>query len=109
MPSTGMWEYAKEHNYITDEDKYLTEMTERQDVVLNMTQMTDDEMLDNVAIGMQRINEKLDLKLDPDRLIRTGGENKHTEKRANKFEDQNARPKNSNQSLNYANVTGSLS
>ena len=108
MPSTGMWDYAKENGYITDEDEYLTNMTERQDVVLNMTQMSDEVMVKTVSEEMQRINEKLDLKLDPDRLIKTGGEDKHTQKHDTKFESNGAKPRNSNESLNYANVTGTL-
>ena len=103
-----MYEHAKEHGFITDEDAYLTGMTERQDVVLNMTQMSDEVMLESVRQGMARINEKLDLKLDPDRLIRTGGENKHTQKHDAKFGSESVRPRNSNDSLNYANVTGSM-
>ena len=37
LPSTGMYEYAKEHGYITDDDKYLDSITERQDLCVNMT------------------------------------------------------------------------
>ena len=108
MLSTGMYEYAIEHGFITDEDAYLTSITERQDVVLNMTQMSDEVLAEEVKQGMQAINEKLDLKLDPDRLIRTGGENKHTQKRETKFGNEILKPRNSNDNLNYAKVTGSI-
>jgi radical SAM superfamily enzyme YgiQ (UPF0313 family) len=109
MPATGMWEHALEHGFITDQDEYLTRMTERQDVVLNMTQMTDEEMLTEVKEGIDRINKKLDLKLNPDRLIKTGGYAKHTVSANKKFEKIIVnRSRNSNDSLNYAKVTGSM-
>ena len=109
MPSTGMWEHAIEHGFITDQDEYLTHITERQDVVLNMTSMSDEEMLNEVKDGIDRINKKLDLKLNPDRLIKTGGYAKHTVSANKKFEKIIVnRSRNSNNSLNYANVTGSM-
>ena len=102
MPATGMWDYAVQHGYVTDPDDYLTRMTERQDLVVNMTQMTDEEFLGEVKSWMQKINEKLDLKLDPDRLIRTGGYNKHTRQAARDGGSQDP----DNESLSYAKVTG---
>jgi radical SAM superfamily enzyme YgiQ (UPF0313 family) len=109
MPATGMWEHALKHGFITDEDEYLTRMTERQDVVLNMTAMSDDEMLSEVKEGIERINKKLDLKLNPDRLIKTGGYAKHTVSANKKFKKIILnRSRNSNNSLNYATVTGSI-
>ena len=67
-----------------------------------MTQMTDEEFLGEVKSWMQKINEKLDLKLDPDRLIRTGGYNKHTRQAARDGGSQDP----DNESLSYAKVTG---
>ena len=43
LPSTGMYDYALKNGYITNEDKYLDLITERQDLCLNMTKMSDDE------------------------------------------------------------------
>lgn len=36
LPYTGMYKYALEHGFITDQDAYLTSITERQDICLNM-------------------------------------------------------------------------
>jgi len=78
MPGTGMWDYAVEHGYILDQDAYLTGLTERQDLNVNLTQIPSNVLLAEVKCWLQQINERLNLKLDSDRLIRTGGENKHT-------------------------------
>jgi len=40
-----MWDYAKANGFITDEDKFLDYMTERQDLVLNMTKIPDEEVM----------------------------------------------------------------
>lgn len=76
LPYTEMYEYAKEHGYITDEDAYLTGITERQDICLNMTQMNDEKLLGLLKDGLEILNDQLDLGLDD--LIRTGGERNHT-------------------------------
>jgi len=73
LPYTGMWDYAVEHGYITNPDIFLDSITERQDICLNMTTMTDREMMDCISAGATRLNERLELNLDNDSLIRTGG------------------------------------
>ena len=40
-----MYEYAKKHGFITNEDGYLDAITERQDFCLNMTSMSDEEIM----------------------------------------------------------------
>ncbi|SVC76814.1 uncharacterized protein METZ01_LOCUS329668, partial [marine metagenome] len=59
LPYTPMYEYAKDHGYITDEDIFLTEITERQDICLNMTQMSDDELLNKIQQCAESLNEQL--------------------------------------------------
>ena len=72
LPSTGMYEYAKTHGFITNEDQYLDSITERQDLCLNMTQMSDEEVKMHIADGAENLNKKLKLGLSNDTLIRTG-------------------------------------
>lgn len=79
LPYTGMYEYAKKNGHITDEDAYLDSITERQDICLNMTKMTDDEIMSSIKDGARRLNEALELGLSEDRYIRTGGYKKHTQ------------------------------
>lgn len=73
LPYTGMYDYAKEHNFITDEDAYLDSITERQDICLNMTSMSDQEIMGLIQEGGSMLNEQLQIGLDSDSLIKTGG------------------------------------
>lgn len=104
LPATGMWDHAVQNGFIADADRYLSTITERQDLTLNLTGMPNDRLLSVVHEWLQKLNRKLDLKLDPDRLIKTGGQNKHTQSAREKFN----RSRNAVDSLSYAKVAGSL-
>lgn len=78
LPYTKMYEYAKEHGFITDEDVFLDAITERQDLCINMTSMAQDEVMGNIKLGAERLNKLLELNLNEDTYIRTGGYKKHT-------------------------------
>ena len=81
LPATGMYDYAKENNFIRDEDAYLVSITERQDLCLNMTKMSDEEVKGAIAEGAEKLNNKLSLGLKSENLLKTGGYNKHTQKK----------------------------
>ena len=72
LPATGMYDYAKEHGYITDEDAYLDSITERQDICINLTSLTDEEIMEEIKVGAKRLNDLLQLGLDESRYIKTG-------------------------------------
>lgn len=78
LPYTGMYKYALEHGYITDEDAYLTSITERQDICLNMTQMTNEEVTSEIKECARKGNELLGLGLDEKNYIKAGGYKRHT-------------------------------
>jgi len=78
LPGTGMYDYAKEKGFITDEDRYLTDITERQDFTLNLTSMSVEEVNGHIKNGAAMLNKALELGLTEDRYIRTGGVKKHT-------------------------------
>ena len=80
LPATGMYDYAKENGFITNEDAYLDSITERQDLCVNMTNMTDREVKHLIAEGAANLNSKLGIGLDSDKLIKTGGYNQHSKK-----------------------------
>ena len=82
LPATGMYEYAKKQKYITDDDKYLDSITERQDLCINMTSMSDEKVKRLIAEGADDLNSKLGIGLGKERLIKTGGYNQHS--KANK-------------------------
>ena len=81
LPATGMYDHALKHGFITDEDAFLTEITERQDLCLNMTKMADDEILDAIREGARRLNQALEIGLAEENLVKTGGYKKHTNTR----------------------------
>ena len=71
LPSTGMYDYAKLHGHITDEDQYLESITERQDICVNMTKMADDEIMTEIKKGAKKLNDMLDLGLDENTYVKT--------------------------------------
>ena len=73
LPYTKMYEYAIEHGFIVDEDAYLESITERQDIGLNMTTMADEEITEEILAGANRLNQKLQLNLLGENLVKTGG------------------------------------
>tara|TARA_X000000950_G_scaffold261604_1_gene332016 strand:- start:3093 stop:4583 length:1491 start_codon:yes stop_codon:yes gene_type:complete len=81
LPATGMYDYAIKNGFITDQNKYLDSITERQDLCLNMTQMGDEEVKNFIAEGAGNLNEKLNIGLNSGKLLKTGGYNKHTSKK----------------------------
>jgi hypothetical protein len=96
-----MYEYAKLHGYIKDEDAFLTSITERQDICLNMTKMTDTEIMDEIKKGARRLNELLNLGLTDQTFIKTGGYKKHTNIKKQLDPDRMKRIEN-DVSFNYA-------
>ena len=101
MPATGMWNHAIDNGYITDIDRYLDTITERQDFSVNMTKMSD-EQLKEVALSELAIVAN-DLGLDfGGSLMRTGGENKHAKNQEVEMH------RNFNDTMNYANVIGAV-
>jgi anaerobic magnesium-protoporphyrin IX monomethyl ester cyclase len=70
LPGTVMYQWAKDHGHIRDEDAFLDAITERQDICLNMTALRDDEIMDEIKNGARRLNELLKLGLDEDSFIK---------------------------------------
>ncbi len=104
FPSTGMWKHAMEHGFIKDPEKFLVEMTERQYLVVNLTQMSDEVFMKTVNDGLQHLNEKFGSHLDPDALIKTGGYSKHDKNQSKDI----IRHRNSTNTLNYSTVAGAV-
>ena len=73
LPYTVMYDYAKANGFITDEDRYLESITERQDICLNMTKMSDEEIMKEIKNGARILNEKLEVGLTEETFIRTKG------------------------------------
>jgi radical SAM superfamily enzyme YgiQ (UPF0313 family) len=103
LPATGMWKYAVDQGYIKDPDHYLSTLTERQDIVLNMTKLSDQELMEEVTRWLETLDEEFELGLRAkNALIRTGGLTRH-----GKYQRETIKRRNSNQ-FNYALMAGSL-
>ena len=68
-----MYDYAKANGFITDEDQYLESITERQDICLNMTKMSNDEIMNEIINGGKKLNDMLDVGLTEDTLVKSKG------------------------------------
>ena len=73
LPATVMYDYAKANGFITDEDKYLESITERQDICLNMTKMSNVEIMNEIKSGAEKLNKMLDVGLTEDTLVKSKG------------------------------------
>ncbi|MBD1161165.1 B12-binding domain-containing radical SAM protein [Pelagibacterales bacterium SAG-MED15] len=105
LPETGMWKHAIENGFITDIDKFLTAITERQDFSLNMTKMDEEELKAYTLGWLDKLNKKFG-NLDKNKLLRTGGYDKHSKHQEKaKLVDRN---KTTKDSLNYGAQEGIL-
>ena len=73
LPYTVMYDYAKANGFITDEDRFLESITERQDICVNMTKMTDEEIMSEIKAGAKKLNERLHVGLTEDTYIKSKG------------------------------------
>lgn len=71
QPGSEIFDYAKEHNFIIDEEAYLLSMGDRQDLHINMTQMTDDEFEGIVLEELKCCRDALNIELKNEELIKS--------------------------------------
>ena len=105
LPYTAMYDYAKANGFITDEDRYLESITERQDININMTKMSNEEIMSAIKEGAAKLNEMLDLGLNEDTYIRTKGyKNRldNLEKQRPKINPKKIKRNVNDMSFNYA-------
>jgi len=72
QPGTPIYEYARQHGYIEDEEAYLMDMGDRQDLRVNLTGMSSGNLEKCVNDHLRRIRDKLKLDLSDDQLIKSG-------------------------------------
>lgn len=70
-PGSRIYEYADENGFIPDEETYLLNLGDRQDLRLNMTSMSDEEYTFHILEGLKRCNEELNVGLNVNNLIKT--------------------------------------
>ena len=103
LPATGMYDYAKQKGLIVDEDAYLDSITERQDICLNMTSMTNEEIMKEIKVGAKKLNDMLDLGLDENTFIKTKGY-KNSKIKKKPLDPENIARIENDVSFNYAST-----
>ncbi|MFH0754952.1 MAG: radical SAM protein [Candidatus Omnitrophota bacterium] len=71
QPGSPVYDYARQNGFIPDEEEYLLLMGDRQDLRLNMTTMSDEELQTEVLEGLKRCNRELGVGLDESKLVKT--------------------------------------
>jgi radical SAM superfamily enzyme YgiQ (UPF0313 family) len=71
QPGTPIYDFAREKGYIGDEEEYLLSLGDRQDLRLNLTTMSDEELIGHVMAGAKRCSDALGIGLSADTLIKT--------------------------------------
>jgi anaerobic magnesium-protoporphyrin IX monomethyl ester cyclase len=71
MPGTPMFDLAVRTGHITDIEDYLTRMGDRQDLRVNMTTMSSEQMSSAIESELRRLNAELQIGLNEDELIKT--------------------------------------
>ena len=71
MPGTPMYQLAIDQGFIKNEEDYLLIMGDRQDIRLNMTKMTNEQMEAVVKDQLIALNKELETGLKDEELIRT--------------------------------------
>jgi anaerobic magnesium-protoporphyrin IX monomethyl ester cyclase len=64
LPGTPIYEWAVQNGYIKNELGYLLSAGDRQDLHVNLTQMSSEELRDTVINGMQGLADRMGLKFD---------------------------------------------
>lgn len=70
-PGSVIYDYAVKNGFIPDEEEYLLNLGDRQDLRLNMTGMSDDDYVFHIHEGLKRCNDALNVGLKTDNLIKT--------------------------------------
>ncbi len=64
LPGTPIYEWARENGHIKDEAAYLERIGDRQDFHINLTRMEDQEFVDIVQQGLEKLAQRLGIKVD---------------------------------------------
>ena len=103
LPYTVMYDYAKVNGFITDEDRFLESITERQDICCNMTKMTDEEIMSEIKDGAKMLNEQLHVGLTEETYIKSKGyKSQRIKKKLRKIDPENMKRIENDVSFNYS-------
>jgi anaerobic magnesium-protoporphyrin IX monomethyl ester cyclase len=71
MPGTPMFELAVKNGQIPDVEAYLMRMGDRQDLRVNLTSMSNEEMSEVIEAELRKLNADLKIGLNEEELIKT--------------------------------------
>ncbi len=71
LPGTPIYRMAQEKGLIRDEEEYLLRIGDRQDLHVNLTQMSDQELIDTVTAELIRLKNDLHIPLNDSDVIKT--------------------------------------
>ncbi len=71
QPGTPMYDYIIDNGIVTDIEKYLLELGDRQDLRINLTKIPSSRFIALVKKYLERINKKLNLNLDDAKLLKS--------------------------------------
>lgn len=71
QPGSAIYDYARAHGYINDEEEYLLKLGDRQDLRINMTKIPDRELEETVREGLRLCNASLGCELADEHIIKT--------------------------------------
>jgi RNase adaptor protein for sRNA GlmZ degradation len=67
-----MYDYARQNNLIKEEGEYLSRIGDRQDLHINLTQMSDAELVHTVKEHLISLKDELKIPLSDESVIKTG-------------------------------------
>jgi len=71
QPATPIYDWAKREGFIKDEEEFLLQMGDRQDLRINLTKMSNEEFEDHVTHWLMKLNHELKIGIDEKSLIKT--------------------------------------
>jgi anaerobic magnesium-protoporphyrin IX monomethyl ester cyclase len=71
LPGTPIYRQAQERGLIGDEEEYLLRIGDRQDLHINLTSMTDEQLLGTVTEELIRLKDDLGVPLSDEQVIKT--------------------------------------
>lgn len=72
QPQTPIYQYALDRGLICDEETYLMDMGDRQDLRINLTEISQQRLEELVASHLAKIRDKLGLDLSNQQLLKSG-------------------------------------
>ena len=72
FPGTVIYEEARKKGVINDVEKFLLSLGDRQDLHINLTSMSDKELLEVTMAEVRKTAEELGVDLPPEKLVKTG-------------------------------------